>query len=80
MSYKDAIKAIQLDGLHIEAKADRFLEFSQGLLKAEEALKFMSRIGSINHICLHCKHNQPGDCETINALNCPFGDFEKVTE
>lgn len=44
MMIQEATKAIQLEGLSIEAKAVRMLEFSQGLVKAESALKCIDEI------------------------------------
>ena len=43
MTYEEAIKAIRLDGLSIEAKANRMLEFSQGLALAEETFENAER-------------------------------------
>ena len=39
MTYKEVINAIQLDGIEIIATLPRMYSFSQGLKKAEEALK-----------------------------------------
>ena len=50
------------------------------LKTAIEALELAERIECTNHICIHCKHNKYGDCETINAVKCPFDDFDEVTE
>lgn len=44
---------------------------------AIEALEIMNKIGSTNHICLHCKNNRYGCCETVNVINCPSGGFEE---
>lgn len=39
MTYKEAINAIQLDGMEITTTAPRMLAFSEGLKKAEEVLE-----------------------------------------
>lgn len=39
MNEQEAIKAIRLDGIQMEGKAVRMLEFYEGLVMAEEALE-----------------------------------------
>lgn len=43
MTYKEAINAIQLDGMEITTTAPRMLAFSEGLKKAEEVLEKAER-------------------------------------
>ena len=60
MNEREAIKAIRLDGIQMEGKAVRMLEFYEGLAMAEEALKKQIPKKPLENIvgfyCSECKH------------------------